>query len=302
MLVVLAMLFGVMAPTVLAATPDDSSVPPPLPPETGSIDTGWCTVEYDAATADLTVTLRPDIDALLDVSKQQIKDLAKKVYDGLKAIAIDQLKDDIELAEGIELATKDLIDYVNEVYVDGVQVYGPFGEYGDNTLNTSAIKDLILDLPMPSEIKDMANDEMQLSYDFTVVTDYGSYNFTLTAVAGGGYDAIRKVAAIVADHVDVGVVNGVYTVSVTVPEVFHKAVLKACRTDAISEELKAKVFKALSTDVDGFVAYYNDFTFNELIELLEAVDFEGVLDKDAIKKYVDLSHLTNEQIVAKVKE
>ena len=302
MLVVLAMLFGVMAPTVLAAGSTDSSVTSPLPPETGSIDTGWCTVEYDATTADLTVTLRPDIDALLDVSKQQIKDLAKKVYDGLKAIAFDQLKDDIEIAEGIELATKDLIDYVNEIYVDGIQVYGPFGEYGDNTFNTSAIKDLILELPMPSEIKDMANDEMQLSYDFTVVTDYGSYDFTLTAVAGGGYDAIRKVAAIVSDCVDVGVVNGVYTVSVTVPEVFHKAVLKACRTDAISDEIKAKVFKACSTDVDGFIAYYNDFTFNELIELLEAVDFEGVLDKDAIKKYVDLSHLTNEQIVAKVKE
>lgn len=253
MLVVLAMLLGVTAPTVLAAGIDDSNVTPSLPPESGSLDTGWCVVEYDAAAAELTVTLTPDLDAIKNVSKQQIKDLAKKVYEGVKAIAIDQLMDDIEVAEGIELATKDLIDYVNEVYVDGVQVYGPFGEYGDNTFNTSAIKDIILDLPMPSEIKDMANDEMQLSYDFTVVTDYGSYDFTLTGVIGGGYDVIRKVARIVSEYVDVSVVNGVYTVSVTVPEIFHKAVLKACHTDAISDELKAKVFKACSTDVDGFV-------------------------------------------------
>ena len=189
MLLVLAMLLGVTAPTVLAAdlgTNEGASTASTA----DTLDTGWCVVTYDTAAADLTVTLRPDVDAFMDVSKQQIKDLAKQVFEGMKAIALDQLKDDIEVGEGKDIDNKDLIDYVTEVYVDGVQVYGPFGENGDNTIKSSAIKDIILDLPTPSEIAGMANDEMYLSYDFTVVTEYGSYDFTLTGVVGGGYDKI----------------------------------------------------------------------------------------------------------------
>ncbi len=301
MLLVFAMLLGVMAPTVLAADlGNDEGVAAASTADT--LDTGWCVVSYDTATADLTVTLRPDVDAFKSVSKEQLKDLAKQVLEGMKAIALDQLKDDIEIGEGKEIANKDLIDYVTEVYVDGIQVFGPFGENGDNTIKSSAIKDLLKDIPTLSEIAEMSNDEMYLSYDFKVVTEYGAYEFTLTGVVGGGYEKIRKIAQIAADHLDISVVNGVYTVDVTVPEVFHKAVLKACKTNLISDELKLKVFKACSTTVEEFEVYYRDFTFAELIELLEAVDFEGVRDSDYIKKYVDLSNLSNEQIIEKVKE
>ena len=267
MLLVFAMLLGVMAPTVLAADlGNDEGVAAASTADT--LDTGWCVVSYDTATADLTVTLRPDVDAFKSVSKEQLKDLAKQVLEGMKAIALDQLKDDIEIGEGKEIANKDLIDYVTEVYVDGIQVFGPFGENGDNTIKSSAIKDLLKDIPTLSEIAEMSNDEMYLSYDFKVVTEYGAYEFTLTGVVGGGYEKIRKIAQIAADHLDISVVNGVYTVDVTVPEVFHKAVLKACKTNLISDELKLKVFKACSTTVEEFEVYYRDFTFAELIELL----------------------------------
>ena len=48
--------------------------------------------------------------------------------------------------------------------------------------------------------------------------------------------------------------------------------------------------------------YYADLTFGEIIELLEAVDFEGILDRDFIKQYIDLTDYTNEQIINKIKQ
>ena len=88
LLLAIVMIFGVCAPTVAYAyvLPDRTVIPddqlpngtlPEAPDPTDSLDVGWCEVSYDEN--GLTVTLRPDFDALLDISEAQIKDLIHEV-------------------------------------------------------------------------------------------------------------------------------------------------------------------------------------------------------------------------------
>ena len=49
-------------------------------------------------------------------------------------------------------------------------------------------------------------------------------------------------------------------------------------------------------------AFYEDFTFEDLIAMLESVDLSGILDAEFLKDYVDFSDLSNDEIIDKVRE
>ena len=89
MIMVVAMLFGVCAPTVAyAAEPDGIPTVTPTEEERndevlGSLETGWCDVEYTAE--GILVTLTPDLDALKLVDKAMLKEL-KESCSNLKII------------------------------------------------------------------------------------------------------------------------------------------------------------------------------------------------------------------------
>ena len=200
------------------------------------------------------------------------------------------------------LSIKDIITYIDGVTVNGKLIYGEFGN-GYTELNTDAIIELLRELPTPTELENMANEDMQLSYSVLIETDFADCDFVLTAKVGGGYDKIRTLARLFNDYITVGRAAGnTLVVDVDVPAKFSELVLKACKTGKLSDELKNKIFKALSSDVNDAYALYGDFTFAEIIELLEKVNFEGIFDKDFVSRYVDLSHLSNEEIIEKVAE
>ena len=50
----------------------------------GGIDTGWCEISYDEE--ELIITLRPDVQSLLGVSKQQISDMLSTLINALKEL------------------------------------------------------------------------------------------------------------------------------------------------------------------------------------------------------------------------
>ena len=84
MLLVLALLLGVMAPTVLAAGSGESvENVAPVVPTTDTLDTGWCVITYDTDAASLTLTLYPDVDSVRNLTKaeikQQVKDIANQL-------------------------------------------------------------------------------------------------------------------------------------------------------------------------------------------------------------------------------
>ncbi len=215
---------------------------------------------------------------------------------------IDELKNGGDIFD-----IRNVMSYLESVSV-GVHggslsmIYGDFGS--GYQVSVSAIRSLLSTLPTPAELSEMADGDMCWSYDFLIDTDYGSTDFTLTLEIGGGYDKIRKVAGLVADHLDVYISDdGYYTVNLRVPAKFADVLLRACQTGRISDELKNKIFSLLTYDAEDAYGLFSDkVTFENIIELLERIDFEGLLTKDFIAQYVDLSGLTNEQIVNKVRE
>ncbi len=201
------------------------------------------------------------------------------------------------------LSVKDFLKMVTSIEI-GKQGEALIPLYSETSVSNSAIKDLIKTLPTPTEIADMSADKMFLSYDFKLVTSLGTSEFNATIkVDPSAYDYVHRAATLIRDHVEFSIgEDGSYNLDVDMPALFTKAVLKACQTDKIPEELKDKVFALLSDNVDEAYTFFTNLQYSEIITLLEAIDFESILTKEEIAKYVDLSALTNEQIVEKVKE
>ncbi|MBQ9085032.1 MAG: hypothetical protein IJY24_05185, partial [Clostridia bacterium] len=225
--------------------------------------------------------------AILGVGHGEFYNLLADYTDRLVAeylVTLDDLKD-----VDTSISITDLISFITSVKVDGEMVYGDFGGGSGAVFNTQALKDIIKDLPRAADIAEMADDEMKLSYSFEVSTEFGTCDFVLTGVIGGGYDKIRTLARLVADHVDVYITSeGVYTANVRVPAKFSELVLRAAKSGQFSDALKQKIFAAFSADLNDAYALYNRLTFDDIIQLVQSINFEGILDSEFIKQYIDL--------------
>ncbi len=216
------------------------------------------------------------------------------------------LLDDIDNVENdsFELTATSLINYIDFVSIGGEKIYN---KGGADKIDIQACKALLRSIPMPYDIAQMADEDMKLTYDVVVGTDVegikGSCEMTLTAKVGGGYDEIRTICRIISDYVDVRLTgNNSVDIDVTVPARFSKILLRAAESGQFSDALKHKIFSAFMADGSEIYSLYQDLTFEDLMNLISAINFEGLLDKEFIKQYVDLSHLTNEQIEAKVRQ
>ena len=196
----------------------------------------------------------------------------------------------------------EMLDFISDVKINGESVYGHVDGKGQ-TFKLDAIEKLVRDIPNFAEIAEMEDDEMKLSYTFSVVNDFCTSDFTLTAKLGGGYDKVRKIAAIIDRNLDYSIgANGDIVVSVNVPDELAKAALKACNSSRVPDELKTKVFAAMSYSPDDAVAILNSVSLDDLLALLDYIDFDEVLDSKFLSKFEQLDGLTADQIKAKVKQ
>ena len=214
---------------------------------------------------------------------------------------------DKTVAELSDIDTKisivDIIGYINEITVNGNELYGIREEGSGTEVKIGNFKKLLAEIPNFAEIAEMADDEMQLSFDITIGTIFDSTcKFTLTGKIGGGYDEIRAICAVISRHVSFDYSGGKIVFNADIPEKVSRAILKAVESDRIDPALKSKVFSAFMADGNDVYALIKELSFNDLIKLLECIDFEGILDSETIKQYVDLTGYTNEQIIAKVKQ
>ncbi len=194
------------------------------------------------------------------------------------------------------ISIKELLTYLNYVSIGGNVLY----ESGH--LNVDGFKGLLRSIPLPSEIVNMSDDEMELGYNIEIGTRYGKCDFTLVGKIGGGYDEIRTICRIISEHFDIRLTgNNSVDIDITVPAKFSEVILRAANSGKLSEPLKDKIFSAFNADGEELYALYNDITFEDLITLLECIDFNGLFDKEFIKQYVDLTGLSNEEIVNFVK-
>ena len=196
-----------------------------------------------------------------------------------------------------ELSLLDVIGYVDEITVNGHVLYGIREEGRGTEIKPGNIIDLIAEIPNFEEISYMTDEEMQLSFDVTVGTIFDSTcTFTVTGKIGGGYNAIRAICEIISRHISLDYENGHIELTLDIPEVVSKAILKAANSDHIDPALKYKVFSAFNATGDDVYALIKALSFDDLIKLIDCINFEGILTSDIVSQYVDLSRYDNDEI------
>ena len=242
---------------------------------------------------------------LIEGTEEEKEALVTKVTDAVK-----KAESDAAGAEGTVDKTvytlRNLITAVNALSVDGLDVYS------QGYFNISSLKTLISNLPKPSEIADMSDSEMNLTWQISLDTLFGVRDLSFTIGFDGDCTRIREGMKLIADHLSVSRgSDGAYVIGVNMPMKLSELLLRACDTTKLSDNLKNKLFAALTKDGDEMYAFYETLTFDDVLELLRKVDFEGALQSgnkyiEECKKLfagrIDFDNLTNEQIVAKVAE
>ncbi len=261
------------------------------------------------------------VDKYIDVKGYTYEQMEAKVQQIISdAIQTIYAGDDVTIAEKTQAVSEkvtEIVDTVEEVKASGGKVSVSLedlktidaiyidGEalFADGYFRTQTVKNIIADLPTPSEIKDFSNDEMYLDYHVAAHFVFGTISADVSIGFEGDCEKIRKVMQILADHVVFDVKDdGTIYLSVNVPEKFAELLIKAIDSSELSDNIKHKAFSIISKNGGDVEAYIQSLTFDEIIEILEKIDFERVLTSEYISKYVDLSNLTNEQIVEKVAE
>ncbi len=196
-----------------------------------------------------------------------------------------------------EFSIKDIFKLVKNISLDD------YALFVDGAFDVEAIKTFIFDLPTFEDIADMSNREMQLSYNISIETTVGTSDFGLSVVLTDGYNVIRKYAGLVADYLDFDMnEEGVIVFDLTVPDGFAELVLKAAKSDKVPDEIKKKIFSMFTTTPGDVHAFINNTTFEEFLDLLDYIDFEGLMDIEFLSRFEKLDGLTAEQVKAKLRE
>ncbi len=164
--------------------------------------------------------------------------------------------------------------------------------YRKGDVSIEALKALLAEIPTPSEIKDMANEDMRLGWLVEIETVFGVCDFRIDLILGGGYEYVRKLANVIASHFEFSINNGTVTVEVIIPDEFASALLKAAKSDRIPDSIKKKVFRILSASPDDAYALINDLSFDDIMTLLEHIDFERILDSKYVEKLEGIEEAT----------
>ena len=198
---------------------------------------------------------------------------------------------------GTELSLVELLTKVDEISINGYVIYG-LNANGKAELNPDGIKGLILSVPGFGDISKMSDEEMQFSFDVAVDTDFGTSEFALTAKVGSGHEYVRAAAAFLCRYFNLDFKQGnTVVLEIDMPEIFTKAILKAANTDLIDAKLKEKVFGAFMATGNDVHALIKSLSYDDLIALLQCIDFEGLFDREFVQQFVDLSAYSNEDVI-----
>lgn len=259
-------------------------------------DRQYYKIAYKANVLDLVVKdnfTRPESgfkSLLLDVYTDAVQALTAASVDN-KFTLLAALQNGVDTA-----AVKEILNSIKSVSVDGLVIY-------DGSVRTDSIKALVKRLPLPSEIATYTDEQFRnlLSIDVKVVTESKgnldiTVNFGFEFANANNYARLRRIAQIVADNVSVSHKDGVYSVSVNVPQAFTRILNKAIATGKLSDSAKLKIFAALDKNVNEFAEFAKTITFEQVYNLLEKIDIVSCIDNTRLGKYFP-DGITNERIL-----
>ncbi len=264
-------------------------------------DRQYYKIAYKANVLDLVVKdnfTRPESgfkSLLLDVYTDAVQALTAASVDN-KFTLLAALQNGVDTA-----AVKEILNSIKSVSVDGLVIY-------DGSVRTDSIKALVKRLPLPSEIATYTDEQFRnlLSIDVKVVTESRgnldiTVNFGFEFANANNYARLRRIAQIVADNVSVSHKDGVYSVSVNVPQAFTRILNKAIATGKLSDSAKLKIFAALDKNVNEFAEFAKTITFEQVYNLLEKIDIVSCIDNTRLGKYFP-DGITNERILNEFKK
>ncbi len=264
-------------------------------------DRQYYKIAYKANVLDLVVKdnfTRPESgfkSLLLDVYTDAVQALTAASVDN-KFTLLAALQNGVDTA-----AVKEILNSIKSVSVDGLVIY-------DGSIRTDSIKALVKRLPLPSEIATYTDEQFRnlLSVDVKVVTESRgnldiTVNFGFEFANANNYARLRRIAQIVADNVSVSHKDGVYSVSVNVPQAFTRILNKAIATGKLSDSAKLKIFAALDKNVNEFAEFAKTITFEQVYNLLEKIDIVSCIDNTRLGKYFP-DGITNERILNEFKK
>ena len=264
-------------------------------------DRQYYKIAYKANVLDLVVKdnfTRPESgfkSLLLDVYTDAVQALTAASVDN-KFTLLVALQNGVDTA-----AVKEILNSIKSVSVDDLVIY-------DGSVRTDSIKALVKRLPLPSEIATYTDEQFRnlLSVDVKVVTESKgnldiTVNFGFEFANANNYARLRRIAQIVADNVSVSHKDGVYSVSVNVPQAFTRILNKAIATGKLSDSAKLKIFAALDKNVNEFAEFAKTITFEQVYNLLEKIDIVSCIDNTRLGKYFP-DGITNERILNEFKK
>lgn len=264
-------------------------------------DRQYYKIAYKANVLDLVVKdnfTRPESgfkSLLLDVYTDAVQALTAASVDN-KFTLLAALQNGVDTA-----AVKEILNSIKSVSVDDLVIY-------DGSGRTDSIKALVKRLPLPSEIATYTDEQFRnlLSVDVKVVTESRgnldiTVNFGFEFANANNYARLRRIAQIVADNVSVSHKDGVYSVSVNVPQAFTRILNKAIATGKLSDSAKLKIFAALDKNVNEFAEFAKTITFEQVYNLLEKIDIVSCIDNTRLGKYFP-DGITNERILNEFKK
>lgn len=264
-------------------------------------DRQYYKIAYKANVLDLVVKdnfTRPESgfkSLLLDVYTDAVQALTAASVDN-KFTLLAALQNGVDTA-----AVKEILNSIKSVSVDDLVIY-------DGSVRTDSIKALVKRLPLPSEIATYTDEQFRnlLSVVVKVVTESKgnldiTVNFGFEFANANNYARLRRIAQIVADNVSVSHKDGVYSVSVNVPQAFTRILNKAIATGKLSDSAKLKIFTALDKNVNEFAEFAKTITFEQVYNLLEKIDIVSCIDNTRLGKYFP-DGITNERILKAFKK
>ena len=199
-------------------------------------------------------------------------------------------KSDVLLAEAI-------LNALNGITLDGHRIFD-----GQHFL-TDAVREVLRELPTFREISEYTDEQMNHTWSVFAESAFGNSDFAFTVSFDGAGNLIRKVAKLIADYVVYERrADGTYVVTLNPPKKLTDLILRVCNSEKFkNSEWKDRIFGHIAEDGNGIYALINDVSFGEIVSALEKIDFAGILSREDIKDIYDLTDLTNEQIMEKIR-
>ena len=225
----------------------------------------------------------------INIAKDEVKDIISNVgvdnlVDVIDKVGIDNIKDlagemgftsedlkEVISSSASDISISSLIKSIKRISVDNEAIFK------DGQLCMAGFKSIIKNLPKLSEIANLSDEEMQFTWFLECETIFGTVGFDFTIGFKGDCSKIRNVCSILADVIDVAIVDGVVCIDINAPEKLANIYLRLCNTGIISDDIKHALFNNAFGTVDELYNNIMDKEFEEYLNYLKQVDYKVIL-------------------------